>query len=337
MTPPTWDLDSASEIPQEYHDCMPCFVPEVDVDDPQAVLRYAQTLLTLRAAAQASPLHRGWSFTATIPPFSPTHASTRRPYPNFALHGGSFRFILDSGLQPMDLSSDDAWQWSQVWVARVEGTEETVVLKILQSSILPLPDLEEEHSFKYSAFGRQVASTENLIYTQRLAEVQGAVVPYYLGKVKVTMPNGEEARVLILEHIKGKTLAQCSHEYEAADTAGKRASLEDLRDMLTPIEDSYKAINACGVYHLDVSPKNVIIPDSDCSAVVIDFGHSGVATKENINRQAKVSKESEGQAVIHAVLNWFKENSGEFKEEFLLWTKEENVASHLQWNTDELK
>ncbi len=98
----------------------------------------------------------------------------------------------------MDLSSDDAWQWSQVWIACVDGTEETVVLKILQSSILPLPDLEEEHSFKYSAFGRQIASTENLIYTTRLTAVQGGAVPYYLGKVKVRCMLADKVNGILL-------------------------------------------------------------------------------------------------------------------------------------------
>ncbi len=68
--------------------------------------------------------------------------------------------------------------------------------------------------------------------------------------------------------------------------------------------------------------------------MVLDFGHSGIATEDDINQQAKVSKEREGQAVLHAVLNWFKENSGVFKEEFGRWAKDGNVARHLQWSME---
>ena len=64
-------------------------------------------------------------------------------------------------------------------------------------------------------------------------------------------------------------------------------------------------MNSCGVFHMDVSPKNIIITAESKLAVIVDFGHSGLMPYADIQKVAKVMKEDEGEACVHTTRNWF--------------------------------
>lgn len=53
---------------------------------------------------------------------------------------------------------------------------------------------------------------EDLIYG-KLESLQGTATPYYFELHKLTMPNGEVARVLVMKHIDGVTVAQWKRTY----------------------------------------------------------------------------------------------------------------------------
>ncbi|KAF9026632.1 hypothetical protein BDZ89DRAFT_1067459 [Hymenopellis radicata] len=250
-------------------DYVPYFGIEVDLDDRKAVIEHCCMLYEKRNDALRDPISGGWSFIANISPVSretppPDNA---RPLPHFARTGGYFRFTLIEGLQTMEEYDTPTFHHSQVWVAQVTGIqddgvheddEETVVVKIVQASLIPAPDGNRRNPWEINSSARQLACSEDLFYDCFPGE-QGIQIPWYFGKFQVKMPNGEEAYVLIMEQIKGCTLPDWLATYAAANTSGKAKRLQSLKDVILSIHDAYDALSQAGMYHELGSLEDVII------------------------------------------------------------------------------
>ncbi|PBK80353.1 hypothetical protein ARMGADRAFT_1092253 [Armillaria gallica] len=102
------------------------------------------------------------------------------PLPLYALKGGQFSVVITTGIQ------NELDRLSQVWVA--------------DGSLLPHPEPTE------------LAETENIVYTT-LEALQGSEIPYYYGKHKFGMPNGESTHVILLEYIEGTMPVQLEDKY----------------------------------------------------------------------------------------------------------------------------
>ncbi|PBK80620.1 hypothetical protein ARMGADRAFT_1092032 [Armillaria gallica] len=74
-------------------------------------------------------------------------------------------------------------------------------------SFIPLPDLDWYPEVYDYVRPWTLWSTEENAYRE-LESLQRNTVPYYFGKHKLTMPSGQNAEVLIMEYIEGKTLEQ---------------------------------------------------------------------------------------------------------------------------------
>ncbi|KAF9026665.1 hypothetical protein BDZ89DRAFT_838360 [Hymenopellis radicata] len=88
---------------------------------------------------------------------------------------------------------------SKIWKARLFPVNsstggELVVLKIFQQSAMPLPTAAH-NPFQDFLFAREAAGIECRAY-DRLADLQGGIIPYMFGAYRMKMPNEEEAGCL---------------------------------------------------------------------------------------------------------------------------------------------
>lgn len=177
------------------------FYPDITLSENEAealkVLRtYRDHLLILKREAMQNPLHPDWSFEAVLPRHALTDNQTsRRSLPaglrDMASHSTNFRFLLSRAIQPFIPDSlrkpPGLLQWSQIWVARLQDSTTgtnlcTVVLKIIQPSLIPLPDMNLSDPLVDYTFGRQVTMAEHYVYEYPLRDIQGMAVPYCFGR-----------------------------------------------------------------------------------------------------------------------------------------------------------
>ncbi len=65
--------------------------------------------------------------------------------------------------------------------------KEKVVLKVLQPSLLPVPQPKAKDPLGYCISPRRFARMEDLVYG-KLESFQGTVIPYYFGLQQVHLP-----------------------------------------------------------------------------------------------------------------------------------------------------
>ncbi|KAF8905360.1 hypothetical protein CPB85DRAFT_920253 [Mucidula mucida] len=223
------------------------------------------------------PTSAAWSFREVIEKkTSPPHPGAR-PMPLFAREGGTFLFQLVWAEQGAEQTADeDAWQYSQVWVADVTKVEEIeavaqperVVLKIFQPSMLPLPFPDTGYQYVPGP-AYQLAFSEEVIYTH-LRRLQGSHIPYFFGTFKIILPCGEEAYVLMLEYIDGETLDSWVTDFD-----GEKLAV--LPAVIKSIPDAFREICEEKVLHTDMEKHlNNILIDKDGRAVIIDFVQNAI-------------------------------------------------------------
>lgn len=161
-----------------------------------------QRLVDLRDMAYGNPLHPGSALQVTIrartgPPPLEIRRENTRTLPDFARDGGSYKLILRKALHPFDpvenIHDIFAGQWAQVWRADVhpaglpvrDTLKGSVVLKIFQPSLMPIPNPESPNVRDYVS-ASQRAAYEAYFY-ERLVERQGFAVPYYYDGAIVRM------------------------------------------------------------------------------------------------------------------------------------------------------
>ncbi|SJL11196.1 uncharacterized protein ARMOST_14599 [Armillaria ostoyae] len=253
---------------------------QVDLSNIITLKDYYELLVRRRKAAALDPLHRGWTCVIELPPHPVPTDGHYRQLPLYAHNGGTYKLVLVDA--PLPFQHDE--QYSQVWVADVHSLGfckrnlGRVIMKIIQPSLLPLPDLDwhlEVYDYvRPWTFWR----TEDNAYRE-LETLQGKTVPYYFGKHKITMPGGEDAEVLIMEYVQGKTLEEWLEDrpaHDAPEDLGEdnEAYVEQTKQMLKKILLGVHAINKLGVGHNDMRPGNIIItPYGD--PVVFDFAMAG--------------------------------------------------------------
>ncbi|KAK0185336.1 hypothetical protein F5146DRAFT_1228247 [Armillaria mellea] len=192
----------------------PDFGWDYDIDDPTALREACRELRRLRKVAMLGCSQQVWlSFTVAFPHvFQESGIANARKLPLFATSSGTYNVVVTSVIQTF---SDHRTFWSQVCVAEVRLGEEVkgkVVLKILQPSLLPIPQPKAEEPFDHCISPKHLPRMEDLVYG-KLESLQGTVIPYYFGLKKLTMPNGEVAGVLFMEYIDGVTVAQWKRTY----------------------------------------------------------------------------------------------------------------------------
>ncbi len=133
-----------------------------------------------------------WSFTEVIKKLRIEPTPDKRPIPSFALDGGEYCFRPISAPKPASFAEPESAQMSQVWVANVfkvnggatvqERQPERVILKILQPSMRPFPDVR---GIRLGSPAHQLAYFEEILY-RRLRPLQGSQIPYYFGTFLVS-------------------------------------------------------------------------------------------------------------------------------------------------------
>ncbi|KAF9026633.1 hypothetical protein BDZ89DRAFT_1161188 [Hymenopellis radicata] len=318
------------EEPVDSIDDIPYFEPEFD--DPEDIAQHFRTLYDNRHLAYIRPISEDWSFIAKIPSLSLTEPPNARSIPHFARKGGDFCFTVDIGLQQMDEDITKSSYNSQVWVANVTTLEgigthpdyaqrESVVLKIVQPSLLPPPDLDRK-DWSISPSARQLAFSEDFIY-HTLSSCQGIQVPWYFGKFEVQMPNGEQAYVLIMEHIQGDGMDELCNCYKEATENDKKEHLQRLQRIFPSITDTFDPLDEAKVFLNHVPLDNIII-DNDDKAVVIGFANRRVCDNiEALKARVKLnnrSATSQGECVVNSILSVHRMASGsEYGPQFMEW------------------
>ncbi|KAF9026666.1 hypothetical protein BDZ89DRAFT_1113774 [Hymenopellis radicata] len=315
----------------------------VDITKRASVVQYCQKLADDEIKAHLQPLHVGWSFEAEIEPHfrvgnGPPKGYRHVPLPLQILRKKAFRFELNRALQPyVPRNQRDPGagpQWSQVWVAALTDCEIAdaepigVVLKIIQPSLLPHP-IDDDEKLRYYRFPGHIANTEHVLYRDALADVQGKAVPYYFGKTKVLMPNGEEAHVLIFEGIGGETMKSWVQKFIAASTAEQTDLMTALPCIAMRIATSYSLLGDCHVLHRDVCLQNMILTVSG-HIVIVDFAGSVL----HVSRKT-LEDEKEGWHAGSFVIGQCRRTYPSFKT----WAANEGKATISRfrmegWDTD---
>ncbi|KAK0431900.1 hypothetical protein EV421DRAFT_1911413 [Armillaria borealis] len=232
-----------------------------DLSKPNTLKDYHDMLVLRRKEAGMNPLHRGCILSVKLDPYTGPATPENRPLPPFARNGGVFDLILVDAPHPF--VHDE--QYSQVWVADVHS---------LGFSFIPLPDLVWYLEVYDYVKPWTLWSTEDNAYRE-LESLQGQTVPYYFGKHKLTMPSGEDAEVLIMEYVEGKTIED-RPAHDTPDDLGdaNEAYVEDMKQMFKKTLLGVHAINKLGVGHNDMHPGNIIVtPFGD--SMVFDFAMAG--------------------------------------------------------------
>ncbi|KAI0308873.1 hypothetical protein OF83DRAFT_147026, partial [Amylostereum chailletii] len=251
-----------------------------------------------RQQAFEKPLKQGHSFFFTFPP---SDAGTLdalkegRPLPSFPHKPGALLTVRlvqqlkgQHGLvwaciiEPCTADSDP--QAAMASPASMEPTPDSkasqhIIAKFIQPSMLrhDLPDPRTRWWESYYP-PRQLVHLEETAY-KMLVSLQGKCIPRFYGAHKVTMPNEEEATMLVMEFVKGLSISQLWSGPYYFDL--NRISVEQLQSTLVDAQHTLAKIHGLGVVHNDIHAGNIILSDfledgsinaGRRSFVFIDFG-----------------------------------------------------------------
>lgn len=149
-----------------------------DHTDLAAVKEYSEKLQLLRSVVLRNPLIPGWHFQLKLPshPLTPN----ARPTPWFA--GDEYNVNLTRILQPGSEFHPQVWLASVQPLDNMNAEAVPVVMKILQPSLMSIPNVEDDDPFWNDEYDnpQMLAEHEAAIYS-KLREVQGKWVPYFYG------------------------------------------------------------------------------------------------------------------------------------------------------------
>lgn len=179
-------LKASTMTPEEYQIFIEEMPWDFDRKDESAVLAHSEKLTDLRERALSNPLYPGHQLVAHL---SRPSVERERPLPHFAREEGPYTLVLRT---PLETGVN---RGSQVWTASVhtsldvldtvhESGRDLVVLKVLQPSMMVIPDGETMTFYDYDP-PRQMAIHEDFMY-RKLEPLQGGVVPYYYGMEEVS-------------------------------------------------------------------------------------------------------------------------------------------------------
>ncbi|KAK0231951.1 hypothetical protein EDD85DRAFT_849402 [Armillaria nabsnona] len=305
----------------EISESSPSSTLDLDLNDPETLRSYYENLLNYREREYGNSLTTGWSFMVTLNPYPSSSSHSSRPLPTFANKGGSYILSLSCPVKPYRHEI----QYSQIWIADVFEPQSQclgqVILKIYQPSLMPLPDIDDRENYRLFEYVRPgiMSSTEDNAYGE-LQPLQGTTVPYYYGMYTLTMPNGEDADVLIMEYVKGETLEQWLSgrpEHTKPEDLGNADVdyVADTKIMFKKVLTAVHSINRLGVAHRDVCPSCIILtPNPSGTPVFTDFALAACnvdlklirRTYEN-NIQAIDPLRECCQPHRDGILNWAKE------------------------------
>ncbi len=144
-----------------------------------------------------------------------------------------------------------------VWVARNEATDAEVAVKILITSGKTSVIVDEEHILRF----RREAHAAAQLYHRGIVRI--------FDLVELTTP-GEEALILVMELLRGETLA--SHI-----DVKRRFTLQETAAIAVPLLSALAHAHAQGIVHRDLKPENVFLvvdPDGHVIPKILDFGIS---------------------------------------------------------------
>jgi len=128
------------------------------------------------------------------------------------------------------------------------------------------PYLWEEYFYRYF-----MESSENEVEAlNRLISLQGTAIPKLYGSGNVLLPANTRSiqpPAVLIEYVHGTTLADF-----------KANKLNISPAIFRPLFDAIKVFKDLGVYHGDISGRNIIVSPSEAPsrAVLIDFGRAGM-------------------------------------------------------------
>ncbi len=160
------------------------------------------------------------------------------------LVGGKYRLNRPAGFGGM----------GAVWVAKNEATNADVAVKILVTS---KQGVDEEQVLRF----RREAHAAAQLYHRGIVRI--------FDLVELTAP-GEEALVLVMELLRGETLA-------AHMDVKRRFTLQETMAIVLPLLSALAHAHAHGIVHRDLKPDNVFLvvdPDGHVIPKILDFGIS---------------------------------------------------------------
>ncbi|KZW03516.1 hypothetical protein EXIGLDRAFT_758865 [Exidia glandulosa HHB12029] len=159
---------------------------------------------------------------------------------------------------------------AQVYVASLGDLK--VAVKIYQTSWTPPGSISLLSDNAVNLIDQPEASDENLQLFhrehwayKRMLPIQGVVVPHVHGFFEVSLPHGEPAIALVLEYI------PAMHPKSYVTVIGKKNE-DGIGRLGSELALAVHAIHSCDVDTLDLSSRNVLLPNDDpASPILIDF------------------------------------------------------------------
>ncbi|KAJ3543546.1 hypothetical protein NM688_g5841 [Phlebia brevispora] len=233
------------------------------------------------------PIVTGSSITFEPGGFARRHGLFRSPYPYHELpkdtidsiFGSRDRRWRNATLDEIISSSDSTTvvitravrtgpkHFSQVFFGRISGCNEIVCVKLFDERYFPIPDMYDDECIVGSPesrlcalnFSEDLARREESIY-DRLAHLQGVLLPHCYGFHLFTLPDGWQCYGVIMERIQGRSLGNmCKSPLEP----GMQTTL------ISQIRHGVRAMRAAGVNQTDWHPGQILCLDNN--VVFIDF------------------------------------------------------------------
>ncbi|TRM67120.1 hypothetical protein BD626DRAFT_169382 [Schizophyllum amplum] len=250
--------------------------PPFIAGNPASISAHRNRMRALRSLYDEKPLTEGMTFDLAIKsPASSSFVDNKRNLPPFSpIYDLNSRFSLCSPLQ-----SGTGFH-SQVWLAHslslTADHHVPLVFKFIIPSFLKLPttDLQEIHIID----GMYLHPNDSVAYEvaayEKLWQFQGSSIPYFYGVHDITMPWGEKAYLLVLEYIIGPPLAdlQTAIDSEAEGPATKYyRDYETYHTLFHKALDTVRAAHSKGVYHVDITERNILLDEENDRPVFIDW------------------------------------------------------------------
>ncbi|KAI0309547.1 hypothetical protein OF83DRAFT_1179502 [Amylostereum chailletii] len=248
----------------------------------------------LKQAALAKPLQIGHSFDFTIPQSDDAGVQLQpgkvgsRPLPPFAHSAGA----------PLTVRLERFLGGTRgiIWQCTVENNTSKlapkfnrVVAKFIQPSMLYIPSSPSFFARQGYYSQEELVASEQSAY-KRLKSLQGRCIPRFYGAHKVSMPNGEEATMFVIEYIDGITATTFQEQCPgpSGDHVDHEKYFLKAKAGVIAAQRSLSEIHELGVLHQDMHGGNIILQstgsdtDAEISAVFIDFGNCKCYTEGSV-------------------------------------------------------
>ncbi|KZV81885.1 hypothetical protein EXIGLDRAFT_730396 [Exidia glandulosa HHB12029] len=263
-------------------------MPSLDLTNSATLDAFYTRMKKFRAAARASPIEQGHSFTLKLTyqaSNAPNGHRRRHINPDLqALVSKSSRWYLQHALQSAP------GQNAQVWLATPNPDAETqssqsaahcIVLKIMQESFtdFPNPRWSPDDLGMYRTQEDRVSTA--LSAYERLSDLQGSALPYFFGLTVTTASWGEKLHILAFEYLPEPSLETVDHDRT------EFVKWTDHKTYFTLAKSAVNALQAAherNVLHTDLASRNIVIDSANQQLVIIDWERCEVDVRDRDDR-----------------------------------------------------